>query len=190
MAYELSSPDQWLPLYGDILYRYAMARVRNPDVAEDLVQDTLLAGLKAKDNYAGQSAEQTWLIGILKHKIIDSFRQSARQKTEEFDEQMVALEDEGADFFNQKGGWQTGFSTWAKPEQSMQQEQFINVLQECIDRLPSRMSQLFVLRELEGMSNEEICEVMSISSLNNLWVMLSRARVQLRHCLDINWINQ
>jgi RNA polymerase sigma-70 factor (ECF subfamily) len=190
MTYELSSPDQWLPLYGDVLYRYAIARVRRSDVAEDLVQETLLAALKAQANYAGQSAEQTWLIGILKHKMIDYFRQSSRDVVETFDEDMMALNNEGEDFFNQKGGWQVNLSTWDKPEKLMQQEQFITILQECIDRLPSRMSQLFILRELEGMSNDEICEVMSISSVNNLWVMLSRTRVQLRHCLDINWINQ
>jgi RNA polymerase sigma-70 factor (ECF subfamily) len=72
----------------------------------------------------------------------------------------------------------------------MEQEQFMSILQSCIDRLPPRMSQLFVLRELNGMSNEEIIEVMSISTANNLWVMLSRVRVQLRHCLDLNWLNQ
>ena len=190
MSHELSSPDQWLPLYGDILYRYAVARVRNPDSAEDLVQETLLAALKAQENYAGQSSEQTWLIGILKHKIIDSFRKASRQMTETFDEELMTLEKESEDFFNQKGHWQTSLSTWAKPEQAMQQEQFVNTLQECIDRLPPRMAQLFMLRELEDMSNEEIRKVMSISSLNNLWVMLSRTRVQLRHCLDINWIKQ
>lgn len=189
MAHELSSPDQWLPLYGDILYRYGVARVRNSDVAEDLVQETLLAALKAKENYAGQASEQTWLIGILKHKIIDYFRKSSREKSQELDEQLVS-KNETDDHFNHKGHWQVELSTWSKPEQSMEQEQFLMTLQVCIDGLPPRLSKIFILRELEGMSSEEICEVLSISTLNNLWVMLSRARKQLRHCLDINWIQQ
>ncbi|MCK5829140.1 MAG: sigma-70 family RNA polymerase sigma factor [Methylococcales bacterium] len=189
MTHELSSPDLWLPLYGDILYRYGVARVRNSDSAEDLVQETLLAALKAKDNYAGQASEQTWLIGILKHKIIDYFRQLSRESSQGFDEQ-TSIKKESDEYFNLKGNWQVELSTWSKPEQSIEQDQFLMILQECIDRLPSRMSQLFILRELDGMSSEEICDVLSISTLNNLWVMLSRVRVQLRNCLDINWINQ
>ena len=190
MTHELSTPDQWLPLYGDILYRYGIARVRSPDGAEDLVQETLLAALKAKDNFAGQSTEQTWLIGILKHKIIDYYRKTARENSQTFDEQSTVSIEEGDDYFNNKGHWQVEFSTWSKPEQAMEQDQFFTILQKCIERLPPRMSQLFILRELDGLSSEEICEVLSISTLNNLWVMLSRVRVQLRHCLDINWINQ
>ncbi|MCK5122486.1 MAG: sigma-70 family RNA polymerase sigma factor [Methylococcales bacterium] len=186
MAHDLSPPDQWLKLYGDILYRYGVARVRDVGIAEDLVQDTLLAALKAKENYAGQASEQTWLIGILKHKIIDYFRKSSREKTQEFDEHSVDEED----YFDQKGNWKVDFSNWSKPEKSMEQEEFMQVLQACVERLPSRMSQLFILREFDDMSSEEICEVLSISTLNNFWVMLSRVRVQLRHCLDINWVNQ
>jgi len=188
MTHELSPPEQWLQLYGDILYRYGMARVRDSEIAEDLVQETLLAALKAQANYAGQAAEQTWLIGILKHKIIDYFRKASREKVSEFDEQL--LTDDNDDYFDQQGNWKVDLSIWSKPEKAMEQEEFIQVLQACINRLPERMAQLFVLREFEDMKSEEICEVMSITSLNNFWVMLSRVRVQLRHCLDINWINQ
>lgn len=187
MSHEGSLPEQWLALYGDILYRYGFARVRDPDVAEDLVQETLLAALKARRNYAGQSSEQTWLIGILKHKIIDHFRKAAREKTQEFDEHVVINEND--DFFDAQGHWQHELSAWAKPEKSVEQEQFLIVLQDCIDRLPPRMAQLFILRELDGMESEEICRSLSISTLNNFWVMMSRMRVQLRHCLDLNWFD-
>lgn len=186
MTHELSPPDQWLNLYGDILYRYGITRVRDPEIAEDLVQDTLLAALKAKENYAGHSTEQTWLIGILKHKIIDYFRKASRDKVQEFDEHLVSDEN----YFDQRGHWKTDLTNWSQPDKSMQQEEFMQVLEECIERLPSRMAQLFILREFDDMKSDEICELMSISTLNNFWVMLSRVRVQLRHCLDINWINQ
>jgi RNA polymerase sigma-70 factor (ECF subfamily) len=191
MTHELSLPEQWLPLYGDVLYRYGVSRVRDSDIAEDLVQETLLAALKAKDNYVGQASEQTWLIGILKHKIIDHFRKISRENLQELDELSVSAEERENDcFFNQKGSWLTNLSTWSKPEQSLEQEEFLTILDKCIERLPPRMAQLFILRELEGMNSEEICDVLSISTLNNLWVMLSRVRVQLRHCLDKNWIKQ
>lgn len=188
MAYEGSMPEQWLELYGDVLYRFSISRVRDPDIAEDLVQETLLAALKAKDNYAGRASERTWLIGILKHKIIDHFRNSARENTEEFDDSLTNYEDD--DFFDRQGSWRINLAAWSKPDKSLEQEQFMRVLQQCLDRLPPRMAQLFMLRELEGMESEEICKTLSISTLNNFWVMMSRLRVQLRHCLDLNWFDQ
>jgi len=187
MEHELSTPEQWVELHGDILYRFALARVSEPEIAEDLVQETLLAALKAKENYSGKSSERTWLIGILKHKTMDFFRKASRDRVEEFDEQVLANED---DYFNQKGHWQVEFSSWSKPDKSMEQTQFLSVLQQCIARLPERMAQLFMLSEFDEMTNEQICESMSISTMNNFWVMQSRIRVQLRHCLDINWNNQ
>jgi len=188
MAHELSPPDQWLKLYGDILYRYGLSRVRNPEMAEDLVQETLLAALKAQVNYVGQASEQTWLVGILKHKVIDSFRKASREKTQVFEEQLMA--DENEDYFDQQGKWTVDLSYWSRPEKALEQEEFMLVLEACIGRLPERMAQLFILREFDNIKSEEICEVMSISTMSNFWVMLSRARVQLRHCLDINWIKE
>ncbi len=191
MLHELSPPDQWVNLYGDILYRYGIARVRNIEVAEDLVQETLLAALKAQEKYAGRASEKTWLIGILKHKIIDYFRKASREKDQVFDDSLGANEDENKeDYFDQQGSWRVGFSNWSKPEKEMEQVEFIKVLQQCIDRLPDRMAQLFMLREFEDMKTEEICELLSISTMNNFWVMLSRVRMQLRGCLEINWIKE
>ncbi|WP_020157197.1 MULTISPECIES: sigma-70 family RNA polymerase sigma factor [Methylobacter] len=187
MTHKLSTPDQWLDLHGDILYRYAFARVRVPEIAEDLVQETLLGALKANAGYAGEASERTWLIGILKHKIIDHFRKASREKTQGFADQFS--EDANNDYFDRQGGWQIDLSSWSKPDVSLEQEQFIDILQHCIDRLPTKMAQLFMLRELDGMASEDICKMMSISTLNNFWVILSRARLQLRHCLDLKWFN-
>ncbi len=188
MKNSLSSPELWLTLHGDILYRYGLARVGDREVAEDLVQETLLAALKAKNNFSGKSKEQTWLIGILKHKIIDYFRKASREQAQEYDDSLP--NDKEDDYFDQQGSWQVDFSHWSKPDQSMQQEQFMQVLHQCIAQLPKRMAQLFVMSEFEGMKSKDICELMSLSSMSNLWAIQSRARVQLRHCLDINWINQ
>lgn len=188
MTHEMSKPEQWLGLYGDILYRYGFARVRDPGIAEDLVQETLLAALKAKKNYAGQSSEKTWLIGILKHKIIDYFRKASREKTQPFDDRFTGDEDDG--YFNQQGSWQIDMTSWSKPDKSLEQEQFLAILQSCIDGLPPRMAQLFMLRELDGLESDEICKMISISTLNNFWVMMSRVRVQMRHCLASNGFNQ
>ncbi len=187
MTHEASTPEQWLDRYGDVLYRFGFARVRDPDVAEDLVQETLLAALKARTGFAGQASEQTWLIGILKHKIIDHFRKAARENSREYDDGSANDED---DFFDAQGHWRIDLAVWSDPDKSLEQEQFLRIFQDCIERLPPRLTQLFVLREIDGMQSEEICETLSISTLNNFWVMMSRMRVQLRHCLDLNWFNQ
>lgn len=187
MTHELSTPDQWLGLYGDALYRYALARVRDPDLAADLLQETLLAALKAKDNFMGQASEQTWLTGILKHKMIDYFRKTSREKTDTMGDESADHENSG--FFDEKGSWQIDLSSWSMPDKALEREEFMAILQQCIDRLPPKMAQAFMLRELDGLDSEKICEVMGLSSLNNFWVMLSRVRVQLRHCLDVNWFS-
>jgi len=188
MAHELSPPEQWLNLYGDILYRYGFARVRDAAVAEDLVQETLLAALKARARYTGKASEQTWMIGILKHKMVDYFRKAGRENTREFDDRLTG--DENNDFFDSQGHWQGDVSSWCSPDNLLQQEQFFDALQACIERLPPRLAQLFIMRELDGMGNDEICRLLSIATLNNFWVMMSRARLQLRHCLDLNWFNR
>ena len=150
-------------------------------------QETLLAGLKAREGYEGKSSVQTWLVGILKYKIIDYFRKTSREVTEVYEEGMM---NNDSDYFDETGHWSVDFSSWSRPDKSIEQQQFMEVLQQCLNRLPPKMAQLFMLRELEGMNNEDICELMAISSINNLWVILSRTRVQLRHCLDIQWFNQ
>lgn len=188
MTHGSSTPEHWLDLYGDVLYRFGLSRVQDPAVAEDLVQETLLAAWKAKENYAGKASERTWLIGILKHKIVDYFRKASRENAQEYDERYVG--DHNDDFFDHQGHWQIDLGDWSKPDKALEQEQFLSVLQDCIDRLPPRLARLFILREMDGMESEEICEALSISTLNNFWVMMSRVRVQLRHCLDVNWFNQ
>ncbi len=188
MTQILSDPGQWLDRYGNILYRYAFARVRVREVAEDLLQETLIAALKAQANFTGQASEQTWLIGILKHKMVDYFRQSVREQPQALND--LSSDAMGDDYFDRKGHWQIELSAWINPDKALEQEQFLVILQECMKRLPPGMAQLFILRELDGLDSEEICKIMSISTLNNLWVRLSRVRLQLRNCLDVHWFGK
>ncbi|MFZ4698980.1 MAG: sigma-70 family RNA polymerase sigma factor [Candidatus Methylumidiphilus sp.] len=183
-----TNPAEWLDLYGDALYRYALLRVHDESQAEDLVQETLLAALKSHGRYDGAAAEKTWLIGILKHKIVDLFRKSSREKSEEFDEDRVCLDMEAC--FDERGHWQIEVGNWSRPEKALEQEQFWLALSNCVERLPPRLARLFVLREIDGIESDEIREVLAISTANNLWVMLSRMRLQLRLCLDVSWFNK
>lgn len=182
-----SDPEKWLGLYGDALYRFAMMRVQDTQIAQDIVQETLLAAFKSRHNFSGKSSERTWLTGILKYKILDYFRHKYSHK-----ESMVAAVDTSeADYFDDKGHWnssETG-SNWGDPEKNLDNEQFLNTLEECVNHLPDSMRDLFICSEFEQMDNDELCKVFNISSTNNLYVILSRARLKLRHCLEKNWFS-
>ena len=148
-----SEPETWLNDYGDMLYRYALLRVRSEATAEDLVQDTLLAGLQGFKNFTGQSTVRTWLIGILKHKIIDYFRKN-RHETSTLSETDMG-DDLLAHQFDEEGNWQVSLVEWATPDKSLDNEQFWQVFNDCLARLPKKMADLFVLRTLENLSSEE-----------------------------------
>lgn len=177
----------WLERHGDVLYRFALARIGDPTQAEDLVQETLLAALQAKARYAGGASERTWLIGILKHKLADCFRKAGRESAEEFDEETARLSMEGS--FDDRGHWQIDVNDWVEPERALEQSQFWQTLATCIERLPPRLALLFMLREIDGVDTGELCETLQITP-NNLWVMLSRMRLQLRNCLDVSWFGK
>lgn len=173
---------RWLEEHGDALYAYALARVRSPEASEDLVQETLLAGLRSHHTFEALSAERTWLFGILKHKLVDHLRKSARQRP------LTELDaDVDAAFFTAGGHWKTSVSTWAgDPREVLENAEFRDMLSRCLSKLPARIAQLFWLREAEGMSTEQLCQELQISA-TNVWAMLHRARLGLRHCLSVNW---
>lgn len=186
-------PTVWVDQHGDYLFRYAHFRVRDESVAEDLVQETLLAALQAFEKFEGRGAERTWLTGILKHKIIDHFRKTAKQN--QFD-QSEGEEFEHEELFRQEGEWKGHFLPekspveWGtNPAEMLEQGEFWTVFQKCLSPLSPRIASAFTMREVDGISSEEICKVLEISS-NNLWTMLHRARMQLRRCIEVNWFRR
>ncbi|MBI5777325.1 MAG: sigma-70 family RNA polymerase sigma factor [Nitrospirae bacterium] len=181
-----SDPQGWPNLYGDYLYRFALLRTREASVAEEMVQETFLAALQARDRFAGQSTERSWLVGIMKHKIVDHFRKVTREIPTDDMEHVGAGEDvDGA--FDQHGHWKPGASApmdWpGNPSGMLEQKQFWDVLKRCLGELPPRMAQVFSLREVDEVSSEEICTMLGITP-NNLWVLLHRSRKHLRQCLE------
>lgn len=180
-------PELWISEHGDILFRYAVARVREPAVAEDLVQETFLAAMKAKERFSGRSTERTWLVGILKHKIIDHYRKSSREVASEFIEVKEAPQEE---YFDRKGHWKVAPNEWlTNPTKAFEQKEFFGVLQGCMDKLQDNQKNAFMMRELEGADAKEICSTLDISS-SNLWVLIYRARLSLKKCLEVNWFEQ
>jgi RNA polymerase sigma-70 factor (TIGR02943 family) len=177
-------PSLWLQNHGDVLYRYALARVRSPHTAEDLVQDTFLAALKGAQSFSGRSAERTWLVGVLKHKIIDHFRKHKRMFLQE---DLETREPDPENYLDRKGTWKVGQSAWiTQPEKAAERTEFWQALNGCLDKLNERQRAVFVLRELQEQDAEDICSSLDIS-LSNLWVLLHRARLQLKSCLEHNW---
>ena len=184
-----TNPDRWVDEHGDCLFRYALVRVRRREVAEDLVQETLLAAIRSREKFAGRSSERSWLTGILKHKISDHFRKLGRETS--FTD-LESLADEFSEKFVPEGYWVhvKGPKEW-KPESDevVYRAEFWQTMRHCLDKLPERIANVFMLREMDEVESKEICSMLSISE-SNLWVMLHRARMALRECLEINWFNR
>lgn len=185
----LSDHGNWVDRHGDYLFRYALARVRNETVAEDLVQETLLAAFQARGRVSNLLSERGWLTGILKHKILDHFRRLARERTVNEED---SLPEELQNRFDDNGYWKrepgAGPAEWGEDAASlMQRQEFMAALAQCLAKLPRRCADAFVLREMEEETSERIQEVLGITS-SNLWVLLHRARMQLRLCLEQNWL--
>lgn len=168
------------------LLRFARLQLRNDAWAEDAVSETLLAALEKPQSFGGQSQLKTWLVGILKHKLVDQLRRHAREAT-------VLDGDDDADLdtqlFQADGHWREAPRDWGDPEHHLGQRQFFEVLELCVERLPPTQGRVFMMREWLELSTDEICKELSITP-TNLWVLLHRARLRLRECLQQRWFSQ
>lgn len=189
---QLSDPEQWVELHGDYLFKYALLRLRDPARAEDAVQETFLAALKGGRSFAGRSAEKSWLVGILKNKIYDHYRKNSRETS--FTDLEFYADEESERFVPDglfKDGWihELGPLDWSSPGASLDRELFWQTFQHCSSHLPKNVAAVFSLREMDGVESKEICALLNISE-SNLWVMLHRARMALRRCLETNWFTK
>lgn len=180
------SPEQWLTDHGDALYRYALVRTRDKHQAEEAVQETLLAALESQGRFSGASSVRTWLIGILKHKLLDQFRRGKREMPldDPADGEDLADDPTGS-MFVPDGHWREPPADWGDPEELLGRGQFMTILQRCLEALPEHLARLFMLREVMEEETENICKELAITP-TNLWTMLYRARMGLRQCLDRN----
>jgi RNA polymerase sigma-70 factor (ECF subfamily) len=167
------------------LLRFALLQLRNETLAEDVVQDALIAVLEKPDSFAGQSSLRTYVTGIMKHKIIDAMRASKR--TRQFDTTEDQSEDEAIDALFQADGHTHHMPrNWGSPDATLEQKDFFRILEICLEKLPANTARIFMMREWLELETEEICKELGIST-SNAWVMLYRARIRLRECLDLNW---
>jgi RNA polymerase sigma-70 factor (ECF subfamily) len=178
-------PERWVEVYGDALFRFALMRLRDAARAEDAVQETFLAALKS-GQFAGRSAEKSWLFGILKNKICDHFRKAGREIS--FTD-MEGPEEGGP--FEAEGKWKNGEAPreWENAGESLDSEAFWKAYRACLEKLPGKTATAFNLREVDGVESKEVCAMLNISE-NYLWVTLHRARMALRACLETNWFTK
>ena len=170
------------------LLRVARLQLRDEALAEDVVQETLLAAL-AGSGFSGKSSLRTWLTGILKHKIVDAIRKKQREPTvaSAFGDADSELDIEDFDgLFKDNGGWETKPADWGDPDASLNRSQFFDVMDLCLEKLPPNTARVFIMREVMELETGEICKELTITA-NNLWVILYRARMSLRECLERNW---
>lgn len=183
MSEGVGNPENWLSDHGDYLYRYALSRLHDDEQAADMVQEALLAAWKGRENFAGSSTVRTWLVGILKHKIIDHIRKEIRGR-----KLTEAVEsDPTSSMFNADGSWAEAPANWSdSPESLVKNDQFHQVLQGCIGKLPEKQQIVFNLREMVGEDTDTICKEADITP-THVHVLIHRARLALRACLELNW---
>ncbi|RED48466.1 sigma-70 family RNA polymerase sigma factor [Seonamhaeicola aphaedonensis] len=176
------NPNKWIDSYSDYLYNYTIARINDREVAQDLVQDTFLAGLKSMKNFKGEASERTWLISILKRKIIDHYRKinsnkgKAEVRINYKDEESEGdwLEERVADPFDKTA------------EDTMQNSELGNAIYNCLSKLPLKQADVFKMKTIQGIETEVICNELNITA-SNLWVIIHRARTAMADCLKENW---
>lgn len=174
----------WVETHGDYLFNFAIGQVRDTNIAEDLVQETFLAALKSQHNFSGRSSERTWLVSILRHKIYDHLRKTCRERAVRVDPLPASNEDAA---FEDSLAWIHQIAAEStSPSHRIELAEFRQHLERAMGKLPPRIAQVFQLYSIEERPNQEVCERLNISE-SNLWVMLHRARKQLRTELNGWW---
>ena len=186
----LLDPSKWVDNYGDYLYNYAYFRVNKTELAEDLVQDTFLSALKAQEGFKGEASEKTWLTGILRNKIIDHYKKASTQKEKQDLDNHRAEASYNYFFEEDSGHWtdDKGPKEWGvNASSSMESKEFFKVLNSCLGKLPEKWAMAFSLKTLDDVPGDKICKALDISS-SNFWVIIHRAKLQLRECIEKNWM--
>ncbi len=176
-------PQKWIELYSDYLFNYTITRVNDREIAKDLIQDTFFAGLKSMKNFKGEASERTWLISILKRKIIDYYRKINSKKGKAEVRMSYFSDDQEGDWLEER----VEDENYLNAQESMENSELGDAIYSCLDKLPEKQATIFKMKTILGQETETICNELDITP-SNLWVILHRARVQLAQCLENNWL--
>lgn len=183
---EAVDPDMWVDAYGDYLYRYAVSRLREPADAEEAVQETFLAAIGKQHQFKGRGNQRSWLLGILKRKILTLVRNRHRNRANPIDED---THDATALLFDERGCWLPDSLPAINSETQVELNELQSIVANCLSKLPQIQADVFMLSVMEGMENEEICKELGISA-SNLWVRMHRARLGLAKCVSTRWFDE
>ncbi|MDG2128681.1 MAG: sigma-70 family RNA polymerase sigma factor [Fuerstiella sp.] len=179
----LANPERWVNEYGDYLYRYAWSRLRDENAADEVVQETFLAGIRFQDRFKGEGVERAWLLGILKRKLIDHIRMRNRYDR---DGSYADTNDPSVQLFDQKGNWRAESFAAGTPDGQLESKEIWDVVRNCLQHIPKGQADVFLLSVMEEMDSDQICRELDISP-SNLWVRLHRARLALAKCVGARW---
>ncbi|HLP31987.1 MAG TPA: sigma-70 family RNA polymerase sigma factor [Bacteroidia bacterium] len=182
------NPEKWLEKYGDYLYSLAMLKTGKKEVSEDLVQDTFVSAFGAIDSFRGGSAEKTWLVSILQNKITDYYRKKDVLKDSDDYLQQTDTTFYSNFFDTESGHWNTGYASneWLVTDNPSEQKEFYTVLHKCIEKMPAKLSGVFLSKFMDENTSENICKEMNLSP-SNYWVIIHRAKLLMKNCLELNW---
>ncbi len=185
MSDNILQPENWVDHYADYLYNYALARVSDAELAKDLVQETFIAGLQSAAQFRGNAAERTWLVAIMKRKVIDQYRRANSRKGK------AEVRMGFSPHLEESGDWLELMA--ADPDSvsendALENEELGIAIQRCLATLPERQARVFTLKTIQGMETEDVCKELGINA-SNLWVMIHRARTALMECMNQVWFN-
>lgn len=180
------NPGAWVDEFGDYLYRYAYSRLRDANAAEEVLQETFLAGLRYRKQFSGRGSERAWLLGIMKRKIVDYIRQRLRHAR---DGSYEDESDPSLQLFDANGAWRNVEALGLSPDHRMQSRELWQVVRECLQHLPATQADVFTLSVMEDMDADDICRQLDITP-NNYWVRLHRARLGLARCVGSRWFQE
>ncbi len=182
------APSSWIDNYADALFNYALVRLSDRETAKDLVQETFLSALRNLESFRGDSSEKTWLFSILKNKIIDYYRKKGSEKTVSLSD---AEETSGLElYFDEEGEWKSTAqpADWSESgHDDLRSREFHEILRKCLSKLTAQCRSIFVLKYMDELEFEEICKRLEIST-SNYWVIMHRAKLGLRKCIEKNWV--
>lgn len=175
-------PNQWITLYSDYLFNYTITRVSDREIAKDLVQDTFVAGLNSMKNFKGQASERTWLISILKRKVIDHYRKKNSNKGKAEVRMSYSGDENEGDWLEERVA--DPFDKTA--EDTLENSELGDAIYDCLDKLPQKQAQVFKMKTILNYETEAICNELNITA-SNLWVIVHRARTAMADCMKTNW---
>lgn len=188
-AKEKLKPEQWVAAYANYLYAFAFQRIADPEICKDLVQDTFLSAIKNRHSFKGNSSERTWLTSILKNKIIDHFRQRSAEFLIDED---IAEKEQPDSFFETNGHWKHKYEpqSWRiEDENYIENKELKTILEKCIQQLPALWARVFSMKYMDEEDSAKICKELGLTS-SNFWVIIHRAKVNLRACISKHWTNR